>query len=68
MGAWGLYFCPICLDEFSKLSSLFQHIESPACEQGLDEGVIGTLQRYLEAHVDTGTRYCTLGMFCKATL
>lgn len=53
MGAWGLYFCPICLDEFSKLSSLFQHIESPACEQGLDEGVIGTLQRYLEAHVDT---------------
>jgi hypothetical protein len=30
------------------LSSLFMHVESPACGQGLEEGAIGKLKKWLE--------------------
>lgn len=48
-----IYFCPVCNCPFSKLSGLFQHVESPACERELDQGVIVTLQRDLEVYLDT---------------
>ncbi|KAF1834726.1 hypothetical protein BDW02DRAFT_630228 [Decorospora gaudefroyi] len=47
---WGqvMFFrCPTCDHNFPKLSSLFMHVESPACNQQLDEGAIGKLQKYL---------------------
>jgi hypothetical protein len=46
-----LYFCPSCKAWLYKLSSLFQHIESQACSQTLDDGVIGQLRRYLAAYI-----------------
>ncbi|PVI01428.1 hypothetical protein DM02DRAFT_671224 [Periconia macrospinosa] len=43
------YMCPTCDTPFSKLSALFQHIESPACTQSLDNGAIATLRRFLQS-------------------
>lgn len=41
------YKCPTCDAAMPKLSSLFQHVESPACGQTLNEGAIGRLRRFL---------------------
>ncbi|KAF2706046.1 hypothetical protein K504DRAFT_484348 [Pleomassaria siparia CBS 279.74] len=41
--------CPTCDDSFSKLSSLFQHVESPRCGQTLNHGHISRLRNYLKA-------------------
>ncbi|ORY00249.1 hypothetical protein BCR34DRAFT_606345 [Clohesyomyces aquaticus] len=41
------YKCPCCESAMPKLSSLFMHVASQACEETLDEGTIGKLQRYL---------------------
>lgn len=41
------YKCPCCRVVFPKLSSLFQHVESPSCNQTLDNGVIKFLKKYL---------------------
>lgn len=35
----------------SKLSSLFQHVESQSCGQTLDDGVIEKLRRYLARRI-----------------
>lgn len=40
--------CPGCGTDFTKLSGLFQHVYSKACNQGLYEGKIGKLVRWLE--------------------
>jgi hypothetical protein len=45
------YFCSTCDAEVPRLSSLFQHVESRACSQTLDDGVMGTLRRYLVNYV-----------------
>lgn len=45
------YFCPTCDTEVPRLSSLFQHVESRACSQTLDDGVMGTLRRYLASYI-----------------
>ncbi|KAJ4356568.1 uncharacterized protein N0V89_004602 [Didymosphaeria variabile] len=41
------YKCPDCDSGFPKLSSLFQHVDSSACDQTLNEGAIGHLSRFL---------------------
>ncbi|KAF2031135.1 hypothetical protein EK21DRAFT_99895 [Setomelanomma holmii] len=41
------YKCPSCDQRFPKLSSLFMHIESPACSQTLGDGAIGKLRAWL---------------------
>ena len=40
--------CPECDTVFTKLSGLFQHVHSKACSQGLHDGKIGKLVRWLE--------------------
>ncbi|XTI93707.1 hypothetical protein V2W45_1253331, partial [Cenococcum geophilum] len=40
--------CPECDTVFTKLSGLFQHVYSKACDQDLYEGKIGKLVRWLE--------------------
>jgi hypothetical protein len=45
------YMCPTCDAAMPKLSSLFQHIESPRCGQTLDDGAIGTLRRFLSSRL-----------------
>lgn len=40
--------CPECDTGFTKLSGLFQHVYSKACDQGLYEGKMGKLIRWLE--------------------
>lgn len=42
-GAWP-FQCPTCEASFSKLSGLFQHINSQGCSQG---GAIGKLVKWL---------------------
>lgn len=42
------YHCPECKTKFSKISGLFQHVESLACEQQIDEGGIGKLVRWFD--------------------
>ncbi|PVH95299.1 hypothetical protein DM02DRAFT_164022 [Periconia macrospinosa] len=44
--------CPECGAGFTKLSGLFQHVYSKACNQGLYEGKIGKLIRWLENRHD----------------
>lgn len=39
--------CPECDKTFPKLSSLIQHVESPACEQGVLEWPIRNLLRWI---------------------
>ena len=46
------YMCPTCGAAMPKLSSLFQHIESPCCEQTLNDGAIGTLRRFLSSRLN----------------
>ena len=43
--------CPTCQRIFSKLSSLFQHVESPSCEQALNRGAIRRLRRILRSRL-----------------
>jgi hypothetical protein len=43
--------CPTCYATFSKLSSLFQHIESSACAQTLDENGIDELRNHLAIYL-----------------
>ncbi|KAF3042932.1 hypothetical protein E8E12_007432 [Didymella heteroderae] len=45
------FFCPTCDTEVPRLSSLFQHVESRACSQTLEDGVMGTLRRFLANYV-----------------
>jgi hypothetical protein len=45
------YKCPTCDAILPKLSSLFQHIESNACSQTLDDPVIGQLRNYLASRL-----------------
>ncbi|KAI4650136.1 uncharacterized protein J4E79_009403 [Alternaria viburni] len=45
------FMCPTCDAAMSKLSSLFQHIESDSCAQTLDEGAIGQLRRFLRSRL-----------------
>lgn len=40
--------CPECDTCFTKLSGLFQHVYSKACNQGLYTGKMGKLVRWLE--------------------
>lgn len=40
--------CPKCDVDFTKLSDLFQHVYSKACDQGLHEGKIGKLIIWLK--------------------
>src|ERR1700743_72524 len=40
--------CPGCRTEFTKLSGLFQHANSKACDQSLYGGKMGKLIRWLE--------------------
>jgi hypothetical protein len=49
--------CPTCGSDFSKLSGLFQHIDSQACEQTLASGAIGKLVRWLERRHDKNCEY-----------
>lgn len=44
------FYCPTCGVWFGKLSSLFQHVESPHCGQTLKAGAIGKLKNWLWAH------------------
>ena len=44
--------CPECDVNFSKLSGLFQHVYSKACDQRLDQGKIAKLVRWLENRHD----------------
>lgn len=44
--------CPTCATTFTKLSAMFQHIESPACPQRLNDWPISTLRNRL-SHVIT---------------
>ncbi|KAF2787457.1 hypothetical protein K505DRAFT_342923 [Melanomma pulvis-pyrius CBS 109.77] len=44
--------CSTCQQTFSKLSSLFQHVESPSCGQTLDKGSILVLRRFLRDRLD----------------
>ena len=41
------FHCPTCATVFSKLSGLFQHVESNACSQMMDEGAIAKFVRWL---------------------
>jgi hypothetical protein len=50
------FHCPECLTQFSKLSGLFQHVCSKACNQGLYEGQIGKLVRWLEVQHNASER------------
>ncbi|KAF2279961.1 uncharacterized protein EI97DRAFT_369153, partial [Westerdykella ornata] len=50
------YFCPTCDTTFPKLSSLFQHVESPACDQRLNQGGIAKLKRFLKKAARVGVR------------
>jgi hypothetical protein len=45
------FMCPTCGATVPKLSSLFQHIESSACGQTLDDGVIGQLRNFLASRL-----------------
>ncbi|KAH6876037.1 hypothetical protein BKA58DRAFT_437990 [Alternaria rosae] len=45
------FMCPTCDAAMSKLSSLFQHIESDSCAQKLNEGAIGQLRRFLRSRL-----------------
>ena len=47
------YKCPDCDARFSVLSGLFQHVESNACDEGIDEGSgsMRKLLRFLERRV-----------------
>jgi hypothetical protein len=45
------FMCPTCNATVPKLSSLFQHIESSACEQTLHDDVVGQLRRFLESRL-----------------
>ena len=45
--------CPQCETVFTRLSGLFQHVYSKACSQGLYEGNVGKLVRWLEAQHNT---------------
>lgn len=40
--------CPGCDTGFTKLSSLFQHVYSKACNQGLYEGKMAKLVKWLK--------------------
>jgi len=42
------FYCPECKMVFTRLSGLFQHVYSKACNQGLYEGKVGKLVRWLE--------------------
>lgn len=44
------FYCPTCGLRLGKLSSLFQHVESPHCGQTLKAGAIGKLKNWLWAH------------------
>lgn len=46
-GSTLVFCCPTCGTNFSKLSSMFMHVESPACSQQLGEGAVGKLQTWL---------------------
>jgi hypothetical protein len=46
------YECPTCGVCFPKLTSLFQHVESSACSQTLNDGAIGNLRRFLKSRYD----------------
>jgi hypothetical protein len=41
------FMCPECYEQFTKMSGLFMHVESPACSQTLDDGAIGKLRKWL---------------------
>jgi hypothetical protein len=45
--------CPECVTYFTKLSGLFQHVYSKACDQRLYVGKMGKLVRWLEAQHNT---------------
>jgi hypothetical protein len=46
------FMCPTCQATLPKLSSLFQHIESSACEQTLDDNRdIGQLRKFLASRL-----------------
>lgn len=45
------YMCPTCDATMPKLSSLFQHVESDACAQTLDDNIIGQLRNYLASRL-----------------
>jgi len=42
------FSCPECDTGFTKLSGLFQHVYSNACDQSLYEGKMAKLTRWLE--------------------
>ena len=44
-----LYKCPKCDTGFTKLSGLFQHVYSKACNQDLYTGKMGQLVKWLES-------------------
>jgi hypothetical protein len=44
--------CPGCDTGFTKLSGLFQHVYSKACNQGLYGGKMGKLVRWLQVRHD----------------
>jgi hypothetical protein len=46
-GSTLIFCCPTCNSKFPKLSSMFMHVESPACSQELGEGAIEKLQTWL---------------------
>jgi hypothetical protein len=46
-GSTLIFCCPTCNSQFPKLSSMFMHVESPACSQQLGEGAVGKLQTWL---------------------
>jgi hypothetical protein len=48
------FLCPGCSGCFTKLSGLFQHVYSNACDQGLHEGKIAKLIRWLENRHEMG--------------
>lgn len=50
-----IYKCPCCESAFWKLSSLFMHVESPACDAELGDGVVGKLQKWLENRTGHGS-------------
>lgn len=41
------FICPTCDAAMPKLSSLFQHVESDACAQTLNEGAVRQLRNFL---------------------
>lgn len=42
-----LFKCPDCDEDFTKLSGLLMHAESPACEQALNDGAIVKVGKWL---------------------